>query len=305
MQARWACKPTAERILANCETKIAVLKAEGVFPHLAVILVGDNPASEVYVRNKIKTCASLGIRSTFHHLDSAVSSAELLSAIDRLNADREVHGILVQLPLPPQVSDSDVISRIDPEKDVDGFHPINVGRLSLGEPGLFPCTPMGVMELLHDSGPSLSGKHAVVVGRSHIVGKPMAQLLLAANCTVTVIHSRTRDPETLCREADIVVAAVGKPGLVTGTWLKSGAYVVDVGINELTDEVDVHRLVSQESKKMAAFRKNGRVLYGDVHYESAVEVAQKVTPVPGGVGQLTIAQLMANCVTAAERSRRS
>ena len=303
MKQRWACRPTAERLLEEARARVQTLKEKGVEPHLAVVLVGEDPASAVYVRNKIKTCESLGIRSTFRKMDTTVQTDDLLGVVDELNNDKGVHGILVQLPLPKQIDESRIICAIDPDKDVDGFHPVNVGRLSQGENGLFPCTPMGVMELLKDSGLDLKGKHAVVVGRSNIVGKPMAQLLLAEHCTVTIMHSRTQNPKDLCRQADIVVAAVGRAGLVDASWLKPGAYVVDVGMNQITDNEMAARLIKEGSKKMAAFQRDGRVLYGDVNYPSALEVAEKVTPVPGGVGKLTIAHLMTNCVTAAERLR--
>jgi len=302
METRWACKPTAERLLAETEKRVAALKQRGVEPHLAVVLVGGNPASHVYVRNKIKTCESLGLQSTAVKLPEETDTEALLAHIDALNNDPAVHGILVQLPLPGQIDESRIIAAINPDKDVDGFHPINVGRLWLGEPGLFPCTPMGAIELLKDSGLTLKGKHAVVIGRSNIVGKPMAQLLLREHCTVTVMHSRTQDPKTLCRQADIVVAAVGRPGMVDADWLKEGAYVIDVGINEITDPDQAAQLIPESSKKMEAFKRKGRVLYGDVNYFDAKRKAGRLTPVPGGVGQLTIAHLMVNTVTAAERS---
>ena len=301
MNQRWACKPTAERLLAESAQRVAALEQKGIKPHLAVVLVGENPASQVYVRNKIKTCESLGIRSTFKRMPATIETEGLLAAIEALNRDDSVHGILVQLPLPRQIDESIIIAAVDPDKDVDGFHPVNVGRLSLGEPGLFPCTPMGVMALLEDSGLALKGMHAVVVGRSNIVGKPMAQLLLSVNCTVSIIHSRTREPRSLAKTADLVIAAVGRPGLVDGSWLKPGAHVVDVGINEITDPELAARLIPENTKKMAAFRQKGRVLYADLNYHSALQVAARVTPVPGGVGKLTIAYLMTNCITAAER----
>lgn len=305
MGKRFSCKSTVERLLDEAKQRAEGLRAKGIEPHLAVVLVGENPASKVYVASKIKTCESLGIRSTYEKLPVEANTEQILSVVARLNADDTVHGILVQLPLPKHVDESAVIHAIDPDKDVDGFHPVNVGRLSLGEPGLFPCTPMGVIELLKDSDVELKGKHAVVIGRSNIVGKPMAQLLLQEHCTVTIMHSRTRNPEEVCRQADIVVAAVGRPGMVRGEWLKPGAVVVDVGINEITDPEQAKALLQPGSKKMAAFESKGRVLFGDVHYTSALEVADKVTPVPGGVGKLTIAHLMTNCVVAAERGSAS
>ncbi|MDJ0838479.1 MAG: tetrahydrofolate dehydrogenase/cyclohydrolase catalytic domain-containing protein [Acidobacteriota bacterium] len=301
MGDKMACKPTAERLLNQARQDTEALKAKGIHPHLAVVLVGENPASQVYVSNKVKTCGELGIASTFEKLPADTTTEALLALIQKLNGDDGVHGILVQLPLPEQIDESAIISAIDPDKDVDGFHPVNVGRLSLGEPGLFPCTPMGVIELLKDSIDVLKGKHAVVVGRSNIVGKPMAQLLLKEHCTVTIMHSRTQNPADVCGQADIIIAAVGVPGLVSGDWVKEGAVVVDVGINELTKEADVTRFCKEGSRKMKAFRKKGRILYGDVFYDEALEKAALVTPVPGGVGKLTIAHLMVNCVTAAKR----
>ncbi len=301
MTKRWACRPTADRLLAEAGQRVQQLKNLGIEPHLTVVLVGEDPASKVYVRNKIKACESLGIRSSFCKLDDQITTEALLKVIQQLNQDPEVHGILVQLPLPKTVDENQIITAIDPDKDVDGFHPVNVGRLSLGKEGLFPCTPMGVMALLQDSGLELKGKHAVVIGRSNIVGKPMAQLLLAGHCSVTIIHSKTPNPQQICQQADLVVAAVGRPGLVDASFLKAGAFVVDVGINSLSDPQLAARLLKPGSKKMAAFERDGHVLYGDVHFLSACEVAEKVTPVPGGVGKLTIAHLMVNCVTAAER----
>ena len=302
MGKRWACKATAERLLKEAGEKVKELKARDVEPCLAVVLVGDDPASGVYVKNKVRACDELGIRSIHKSMPDTTTTDELLAVVDELNADDAVHGILVQLPLPKGVDSSAVLARIDPDKDVDGFHAVNVGRLSQGESGLFPCTPMGVMALLEDSGIELKGKHAVVVGRSNIVGKPMAQLLLHAHCTVSIIHSRTQNPEALCQQADIVVAAVGRPGMVGASWLKEGAYVVDVGINEIADPDLAEKVIKDGTKKMAAFKKRGRVLYGDVSYHDALEVAELVTPVPGGVGPLTIAHLMTNCLTACERN---
>ena len=304
MGKRWACRPTVNRLLDEAKTGVSELTAAGIHPHLAVVLVGENPASKVYVSHKVKTCGELGIESTLEKMPAETTTDQLLAVIDRLNTDPGVHGILVQLPLPRQIDADRVIAAVDADKDVDGFHPVNVGRLSQGRDGLFPCTPMGVMALLADSDLTLKGKHAVVVGRSNIVGKPMAQLLLAAHCTVTIMHSRTTDPAAICRQADLVVAAVGVPGLVQGSWIKEGAYVVDVGMNEITDADVATRLIPVESKKMASFQENGRVLYGDVDYHAALAKAALVTPVPGGVGRLTIAHLMINCLTAARRLSR-
>ncbi|MCP4951934.1 bifunctional methylenetetrahydrofolate dehydrogenase/methenyltetrahydrofolate cyclohydrolase FolD [Arenicellales bacterium nBUS_48] len=254
-------------------------------PGLAVVLVGEDPASQVYVRNKGKQTLEAGMQSFEHKLPVTTSETELLGLISTLNADPAVHGILVQLPLPKQIDSHAVINAIDPNKDVDGFHLINVGRLSTGAAGLVPCTPLGCLMLLRDTLGDLSGKNAVVVGRSNIVGKPMAALLLAESCTVTVAHSRTQNLEAVCREADILVAAVGRPEMVSGEWIKPGAVVIDVGINRVDGEAGKTRLV------------------GDVDYSSAEKVAGAITPVPGGVGPMTIACLLRNTVQAACASR--
>ena len=253
----------------------------GLTPGLAVVLVGEDPASQVYVRNKGKQTLEAGMKSFEHKLPVTTSETELLGLIDQLNADPDVHGILVQLPLPDQIDSHAVINAINPDKDVDGFHLINVGRLSTGASGLVPCTPLGCLMLLKDELGELSGKNAVVVGRSNIVGKPMAALLLAESCTVTIAHSRTQDLAGVCREADILVAAVGRPEMIPGDWVKPGATVIDVGINRIEGEEGKTRLV------------------GDVDYVSAEAVAGAITPVPGGVGPMTIACLLRNTVQAA------
>ncbi len=253
----------------------------GLTPGLAVVLVGEDPASQVYVRNKGKQTLEAGMKSFEHKLPDTTSETELLGLIDQLNADPDVHGILVQLPLPDQIDSHAVINAINPDKDVDGFHLINVGRLSTGASGLVPCTPLGCLMLLKDELGDLSGKNAVVVGRSNIVGKPMAALLLAESCTVTIAHSRTQDLAGVCREADILVAAVGRPEMIPGDWVKPGATVIDVGINRIEGEEGKTRLV------------------GDVDYASAEAVAGAITPVPGGVGPMTIACLLRNTVQAA------
>ena len=253
----------------------------GLTPGLAVVLVGEDPASQVYVRNKGKQTLEAGMTSFEHKLPVTTSETELLGLIDQLNADPDVHGILVQLPLPDQIDSHAVINAINPDKDVDGFHLINVGRLSTGASGLVPCTPLGCLMLLKDELGELSGKNAVVVGRSNIVGKPMAALLLAESCTVTIAHSRTQDLAGVCREADILVAAVGRPEMIPGDWVKPGATVIDVGINRIEGEEGKTRLV------------------GDVDYVSAEAVAGAITPVPGGVGPMTIACLLRNTVQAA------
>ncbi|MBB5515950.1 methylenetetrahydrofolate dehydrogenase (NADP+)/methenyltetrahydrofolate cyclohydrolase [Rubricella aquisinus] len=263
---------------------VARLKADhGITPGLAVVLVGEDPASQVYVRNKGKQTIEVGMASVEHKLDAGTSEADLLALIAELNADPAIHGILVQLPLPGHLNSDLVINSIDPAKDVDGFHISNVGLLGTGQKSMVPCTPLGCLMMLRDHHGSLSGLNAVVIGRSNIVGKPMAQLLLGESCTVTIAHSRTRDIEAVCRQADILVAAVGRPEMVTADWIKPGATVIDVGINRVPNG-EKHKLV------------------GDVDFASAVEVAGAITPVPGGVGPMTIACLLANTVTAACRA---
>jgi methylenetetrahydrofolate dehydrogenase (NADP+)/methenyltetrahydrofolate cyclohydrolase len=262
-------------VAAGVAARVAAGKAP---PGLAVVLVGDNPASHVYVRNKRRMTDTSGMRSFAHDLPATTSQADLLALIDALNRDPSVHGILVQLPLPPQIDADLVTERIDPLKDVDGFHPYNIGRLVLKRPTLRPCTPYGCMTLLKDTGEDLVGKHAVVIGQSNIVGRPMALELLMERCTVTICHSKTRDLPGLIRQADIVVAGMGKANFVQGAWLKPGAMVIDVGINRNAD---------------------GK-LCGDVDFDAAKEVASWITPVPGGVGPMTIATLLANTLRAAE-----
>jgi methylenetetrahydrofolate dehydrogenase (NADP+)/methenyltetrahydrofolate cyclohydrolase len=264
--------------------------AHGVQPGLAVVIVGEDPASQVYVRSKGERTVEAGMYSETHRLPKETDQAELLALIDRLNADPRIHGILVQLPLPKSIDSDAVLGAIDPDKDVDGFHVVNAGRLAVGLPGLVPCTPLGCLMLLKDRLGDLSGLNAVVVGRSNIVGKPMAQLLLAESCTVTIAHSRTRDLPALCRTADILVAAVGRPEMVRGDWIKPGATVIDVGIN---------RVPSRDPEKAAAGKTR---LVGDVAFDEAVQVAGRITPVPGGVGPMTIAVLLANTYAAACRA---
>jgi len=276
-------KAFAEKLRARLATEIATL---GFQPGLAVVLVGEDPASQVYVRNKAAQTVEVGMRSFEHKLPASVSEAEVLALVERLNADPAVDGILVQLPLPKHIDADKVLLTIDPAKDVDGFHPVNAGRLATGAQALVPCTPLGCLMLLQDHHGSLAGMEAVIVGRSNIVGKPMAQLLLKADCTVTIAHSRSRDLPALCRRADILVAAVGRPEMVRGDWIKPGATVIDVGINRLPpDDNGKSRLV------------------GDVNYAEAVLVAGAITPVPGGVGPMTIACLLHNTVTAAKARR--
>ena len=262
-----------------------LLRDRGVVPGLAVVLVGGNPASKVYVRNKSKAVTEAGLRSFDQHLPENVSEAELLDLIARLNADEKVNGILVQLPLPPQINVDKIIAAIDPDKDVDGFHPLNAGRLASGLPGLVPCTPLGCVRLAKAVRPSLAGLEAVVIGRSNIVGKPVAQLLLAENATVTIAHSKTLDLSAVCARADLLIAAMGRPEMVRGGWIKPGATVIDVGINRIPGEG------GKEGKKPR--------IVGDVAYGEAREIAGAITPVPGGVGPMTIACLLLNTLHAA------
>lgn len=263
--------------------------AHGVKPGLAVVIVGEDPASQIYVRNKGETTLRAGMRSDTHRLAESTGQDELLALIAQLNADAGIHGILVQLPLPAHIDATVVLDAISPDKDVDGFHVVNAGRLAVGLPGLVPCTPLGCLMLLKDRLGDLSGLNAVIVGRSNIVGKPMGQLLLAESCTVTIAHSRTRDLPEVCRRADILVAAVGRPEMIKGDWIKPGATVIDVGINRVPSADPVN---AAEGKT--------RVV-GDVAFKEAVEVAGRITPVPGGVGPMTIACLLANTYSAACR----
>jgi methylenetetrahydrofolate dehydrogenase (NADP+) / methenyltetrahydrofolate cyclohydrolase len=281
---------------------VKALSAEGLRPGLAVILAGNNQASEIYVRGKVKACEEVGIRSEQHTPAENVTTAEMLKLVESLNGRDEVDGILVQLPLPPQVDAKAVLMAVDFRKDVDGFHPMNVGFLSTRRPGLVPCTPAGIMEILKRSKIRVEGQEAVVVGRSDIVGKPTAMLLTNANATVTLCHSRTRNLAEVCQRADILVAAVGHAGLITPDFVRPGATVIDVGMNRVTDQADFDRLFAGDAKRAEAFRSKGSTLVGDVHPEVA-QVAGAITPVPGGVGPLTIAMLMANTVRAARLRR--
>ncbi len=277
-------KAFAAKVRAQVADQVAKLKEEnGITPGLAVVLVGEDPASQVYVRSKGKMTVEVGMNSYEHKLDADTSEEDLLALIDKLNNDPAVHGILVQLPLPKHLNEDLVINSIDPAKDVDGFHISNVGLLGTGQKSMVPCTPLGCLMMLRDHHGSLSGMDAVVIGRSNIVGKPMAQLLLGDSCTVTIAHSRTKDLPDVVRRADIVVAAVGRPEMVPGDWIKEGATVIDVGINRIE-------------------RDGKNKLVGDVDYASASERAGAITPVPGGVGPMTIACLLANTLTAACRA---
>jgi methylenetetrahydrofolate dehydrogenase (NADP+)/methenyltetrahydrofolate cyclohydrolase len=289
-------KLVRDQILAELRPRVAALPRP---PGLAVVLVGNNPASEIYVRNKVKTCEELGIYSEKHTPAASISTGELLELIARLNARPEIDGILVQMPLPAQVDARQVLIAIDPAKDVDGFHPYNVGNLVSGNSGPRACTPAGIMELLRRNDIPVAGKSAVVVGRSDIVGKPMALLLLHAHATVTICHSKTADLAAECRRADILVAAIGKPALIRGNFIKPGATVIDVGMNRLDSAESVAAIFPGNDAKQAEFARKGSLLLGDVH-PLEVQHAGAVTPVPGGVGPLTIAMLMANTVAAAE-----
>jgi methylenetetrahydrofolate dehydrogenase (NADP+) / methenyltetrahydrofolate cyclohydrolase len=293
----------AARIREDVAPRIAAFTQQhGRPPGLGVVLAGENPASEVYVRNKIKTVASAGCRAELFRLAATASLDDALALVRRLNADDAFDAILVQSPLPEGMgkdAEQRVFDAIDPAKDVDGFHPCNVGLLVQKRPALVACTPLGCIELLEREGIAMKGKHAVVIGRSDIVGKPMAMLLLHRDCTVTICHSRTADLPAVARTADILVAAIGRPGFVTRDFVKPGATVIDVGINTLTDAAAVARLFAEGSKKRAAFAEKGSVLVGDVH-PNVDEIAGAVTPVPGGVGPLTVAMVLRNTVTAAE-----
>ena len=270
-------------------------------PGLAVVLVGHNPASEIYVRNKIKACHDLGIYSESLTPPDAIDTSELLAIVAGLNARDDIDGILVQLPLPPQVDTKRILLAVSPAKDVDGFHPCNVGNLVAGLPGPRACTPAGIIEILKRSGIAIAGKRAVVVGRSDIVGKPAAMLLLHENATVTICHSKTPDLAAVCREGDILVAALGRPAAITREFIKPGATVIDVGTTKVEKRVEIDRIFANSPQKIAQFEQKGSVLVGDVHPIDVAEVAGAYTPVPGGVGPLTIAMLMANTVASAER----
>ena len=292
----------AAEIRAEVAAEVKSLAAAGVRPGLAVVLVGNNPASEIYVRGKVKSCEELGIYSEKHTPPATVSTSELLGLVEDLNRRDEIDGILVQLPLPPQVDSKKILIAVDPAKDVDGFHPVNVGFLSTQRPGLVPCTPAGIIEILKRSHIPIAGQEAVVVGRSDIVGKPTAMLLINGNATVTVCHSKTRDLPGVCRRADILIAAIGRAGMITRDFVKPGATVIDVGMNKVTDPAEFHRLFAGNTKREETFRSKGSTLVGDVHPEVA-EVAGAITPVPGGVGPLTIAMLMVNTLRAMKLRR--
>lgn len=273
-------KEVAAEIKLKLEQEVKALTDQGITPGLTVVVVGEDPASQVYVRNKGKECEKLGMRSEIIRLPETTSQAELLAILDGLNNNTEVHGILVQLPLPKHISEESILLAIDPSKDVDGFHPVNVGNMVIGGDSYLPCTPAGVIELIRRTGLDIAGKHAVIIGRSNIVGKPVSMLLLREHATVTICHSRTKNIEEITRQADILIAAVGRANLVKKSWVRPGAVVIDVGVNRLED---------------------GK-LVGDVDFEDVKEVAGYITPVPGGVGPMTIAMLLQNTLLAAKRS---
>ena len=292
----------ADAIKTEVAAEIEHLRAQGVRPGLTVVMVGNHPASEVYVRNKVKTSAELGIASEMVTPPASVTTAEMLALVAELNGRDDVDGILIQTPLPAHVDKKLLDRAVAPEKDVDGFHPVNVGLLQSGQPALVPCTPAGIVEMLRRTGIPIAGKHAVVVGRSDIVGKPMAMLLLHENATVTICHSKTKDLAAFCRSADILVAAIGKAGIIAPEMVRPGAVLIDVGMNRITSQADFDRFFAGNAKRQAAFEKNGSVLMGDID-PHAFELASHYTPVPGGVGPLTIAMLMANTVRAARLRR--
>ena len=290
-----------DEIKNELKPRIAALAAHGAPPGLAVVLVGKNPASEIYVRNKIKSCHDLGIYSDSIAPPDTISTEELLTIVRDLNARPDIDGILVQLPLPPQVDTKRILLAVAPAKDVDGFHPCNVGNLVAGLPGPRACTPAGILELLKRYRIPIAGKRAVVVGRSDIVGKPVAMLLLHEHATVTICHSKTVDLPGVCREADILVVAMGRAAMITGEFIRDGATVIDVGTNRIDSRAEVARIFRDSAEKLASFDKRGNVLVGDVHPLDVAEKAAAYTPVPGGVGPLTIAMLMVNTVASAER----
>ena len=291
-------------IFAELKGEIARLAGEGVRPGLAAVLVGDNPASQLYVKSKIAACEQLGLASWMHTPPASISTDQMLRLVQDLNNDNAVDGILIQLPLPSQVDTKRVLEAVDPAKDVDGFHPVNLGRLVSGRPGLVACTPAGCMEILRRNNIPIEGANAVVLGRSDIVGKPMALLLMHANATVTICHSKTRDLAGVVRRADIVVAAMGKAGYVQADWIRPGAAAIDVGTNKVTDAKEAESLLRNFPARLQKFREKGSVLIGDVHPD-AVNTAGALTPVPGGVGPMTITMLMSNTVKAALLRRRN
>jgi len=293
----------ARQIKSEVAREVEALRKRGTCPGLAAILVGTNPASQVYVASKVKTCGELGIYSEKHELPETTTTEELLELIARLNAREEIDGILVQLPLPQHVDAQRVLEAIDPAKDVDGFHPVNIGRLVRNQVTLEPCTPAGIIELLERTHIPIAGQRAVVIGRSDIVGKPLALMLLHRHATVTICHSRTPNLAEIARQADLLVAAIGRTAMITAEYVKPGAVVIDVGINRVTDRAEVERLFGPDEQRLNELASKGYTLVGDVHPKSVAPVAGYLTPVPGGVGPLTIAMLMKNTVKAARERR--
>lgn len=299
-------KPIADAIKDEVKNDAAQLReVHGFSPCLAVVRVGEDPASAVYVGSKVRTSEELGMLSEHIHFDAAASEAEIIAAVSELNGREDVDGILVQLPLPKHINEREILELIDPQKDVDGFHPMNVGRLAQGYESLVPCTPAGVIEVLKRSGIEIAGKHAVVVGRSNIVGKPMAMLLLQENATVTICHSRTQDLPSITRQADILIAAIGRAGFITAEHIGENAVVIDVGINSVSDADEVKKLFAGEEldKRLSVLERRGSTLVGDVNPRDAMAKAAAFTPVPGGIGLLTVAMLMKNTLTAAKMRR--
>jgi methylenetetrahydrofolate dehydrogenase (NADP+)/methenyltetrahydrofolate cyclohydrolase len=292
----------AAEIKAEVAREVADLTARGVRPGLAVILVGEVPASQIYVRSKVKTCGELGIYSEMLTPPESITTEEMLELVAQLNGREDIDGILIQLPLPKHVDTKRLLEAVSPDKDVDGFHPVNAGRLQAGQPGLAPCTPAGIIEILRRSGLPIAGQNAVVVGRSDIVGKPAAMMLLNESATVTICHSKTKDLPSVTRNADILVAAIGRPGYITPEMVRHGATLIDVGINRLTDPADVQRFFPGDAERAATFAKRGSVIVGDID-PAAFAISGAYTPVPGGVGALTIAMLMHNTVKAAKLRR--
>src|SRR5271170_118482 len=291
-----------DAMFAELKDEVAILSSAGIRPGLAAVLVGSDPASELYVKSKIAACEQLGMASGLITPLAGATTAEMLAIVEDLNRDNDTDGILIQLPLPAQVDTKRVLEAVDPAKDVDGFHPVNLGRLVSGRPGLVACTPAGCMEILRRNGIEIEGANAVVLGRSDIVGKPMALLLMHANATVTICHSKTRDLADVLRRADIVVAAMGKAGYVQADWIRPGAAVIDVGTNKVTDAAEAEKLLKNFPQRLEKFRAKGNVLIGDVHPD-AINTAGYLTPVPGGVGPMTITMLMSNTVKAAKLRR--
>lgn len=295
----------AEAIKQSVAARVRELEGLGVKPGLAAVIVGDNPASKVYVGSKVKTCQTLGLHSEKYELPAQTTTEELLALVERLNQRQDIDGILVQLPLPKQIETRRILEAVDPSKDVDGFHAINVGRLVRGEESLVPCTPAGIVELLDHYQIQIEGARAVIVGRSDIVGKPMSMLMLNRNATVTICHSRTRDLPEVTRQADILIAAIGRAAIITGDFIREGAVVVDVGMNNVTTADEVNRIFAEPEipKRLDTLARRGYTLAGDVEARTVAERASWLTPVPGGVGPLTIAMLMKNTLRAAEMRR--